>query len=137
MVGDVVLTPFPYTDQFDAKTRPCLVLADVGMNDWIVCEMTSRQQSLPGDLRISQNDMRHGTLKLDSWVRPGRLHTLHGSECPPHCRRRVRRQASRIHLRCAISIPSLIPPLVCYHPPNPTHRTTMTPLPTLGRQRPL
>ena len=80
MVGDVVLTPFPYTDQSDAKTRPCLVLADVGMNDWIVCEMTSRQQSRPGDIRITQNDMRHGTLKLDSWVRPGRLHTLHGSE---------------------------------------------------------
>ena len=37
MVGDVVLAPVPYTDLTGTKTRPVLVLADVGMGDWVVC----------------------------------------------------------------------------------------------------
>ena len=79
MVGDVVLAPFPYTDLSGAKTRPCLVLASVGMDDWIVCEMTSRPQSRPGDIEITPSDMRQGRLLGDGWARPGRLHTLNAT----------------------------------------------------------
>ena len=76
VVGDVVLAPFPYSDLSAAKTRPCLVLADVGMDDWVLCEITSRRQGYPGDIRIVQSDMRNGRLHRNGWVRPGRLHTL-------------------------------------------------------------
>ena len=76
MVGDVVLAPLPYTDLSDAKIRPCLVLADVGMGDWVVCEITSVPQTRLGDIELRRSDMRHGELRFDSQVRPGRLHTL-------------------------------------------------------------
>ena len=44
MVGDVVLTPFPFTDLSQTKIRPAVVLADVGMQDWVLCEITSSSQ---------------------------------------------------------------------------------------------
>ena len=76
MVGDVVEVPFPYTDLSNAKSRPAVVLADVGMGDWILCEVTGRRRQRPGDIPITQGDMQDGTLDRDSWVRPGRLHAL-------------------------------------------------------------
>ncbi len=76
MVGDVVEVPFPYTDLSDAKSRPAVVLADVGMGDWILCEITSRRRQRPGDIMITQGDMQNGALDRDSWARPGRLHAL-------------------------------------------------------------
>ena len=74
MVGDVVLAPVPFTDLSQTKIRPALVLADVGMGDWVVCEMTS--QGRRGDIPIAQADMRRGHLRGDGWVRPNRLNTL-------------------------------------------------------------
>ena len=44
MVGDVVLTPFPFTDLSEIKIRPAVVLAGVGMRDWVLCEITSSSQ---------------------------------------------------------------------------------------------
>ena len=76
VVGDVVEVMFPFTDLSVVKRRPAVVLADVGMNDWIVCELTSRRQSRPGDVPVTQGDMQSGNLNRDSWARIGRLHTL-------------------------------------------------------------
>ncbi len=78
VVGDVVGVWFPFTDLSGGKTRPAVVLADVGMNDWILCELTSRRQSRPGDVPVSRSDMQSGSLSRDSWARVGRLHTLNG-----------------------------------------------------------
>ena len=77
MVGDIVLAPVPYTDLSQVKIRPALVLADVGMSDWIVCEMTSQGRS--GDIPITQSDMRRGRLRGNGWAHPGRLNTLSDS----------------------------------------------------------
>ena len=41
-IGDVVLIPFPYSDLSQAKRRPALVIADVGMGDFVLCQITSR-----------------------------------------------------------------------------------------------
>ena len=79
MVGDIVLTPFPYTDLSAEKIRPAVVLADVRageMEDWILCEVTSRNYQRPGDITIVQSDLQSGRLALASCARPGRLHTL-------------------------------------------------------------
>ncbi len=77
MVGDLVLVPFPFTDLAARKVRPAVV-ADVGMGDWILCQMTSRRNRRADDIAVTQQDMQTGRLRAASWVRPGRLHTLNG-----------------------------------------------------------
>ena len=79
MVGDVVEVGFPFTDLSSVKTRPAVVLAEVGMGDWILCEVTSRRRQRPGDIEITADDMNQGELECNSWARPSRLHTLHES----------------------------------------------------------
>ena len=79
MVGDVILAPFPYTDLSNAKTRPAVVVADVGMQDWILCEITSSSQIRNRYISIDPQDMLGGSLRLRSWVRPDRLVTLNDS----------------------------------------------------------
>ena len=76
MVGDIVLSPLPYSDLQDIKTRPVLVVADVGMQDWVVCQITSHSPGRPGEIEITQQDMQAGGINYDSWVRPDRLFTL-------------------------------------------------------------
>lgn len=76
MVGDVVLAPVPFTDLTGAKARPVLVLADVGMGDWVVCAMTGRAEGRSGDIAVTQRDMRQGRLRGDGWARWNRLYTL-------------------------------------------------------------
>ena len=79
MVGDVVIAPVPFTDLTSAKARPVLVLADVGMGDWVVCAMTGRGEGRSGDIAITRGDMQSGSLRGDGWARPGRLYTLNES----------------------------------------------------------
>ena len=76
MVGDIVLTPFPYTDLSSSKIRPAVVVADVGSGDWVLCEITSSPQNRPGNIAITQEDMQTGRIQVASQVRPDRLHTL-------------------------------------------------------------
>ena len=76
MVGDVVLTPFPFTDLSQVKTRPAVVLADVGMQDWVLCEITSSSHLRDLHIAIGPGDMTKGKLKFRSWARPDRLTTL-------------------------------------------------------------
>jgi mRNA interferase MazF len=39
--GDVVVTPFPYSDLSDSKKRPALVAAVLKGDDVILCQITS------------------------------------------------------------------------------------------------
>lgn len=76
MVGDVVLAPFPFTNLSQVKIRPAVVVADVGMRDWILCEVTSSVRRRDRDIVIGPGDMAWGRLRFRSWVRPDRLITL-------------------------------------------------------------
>ena len=76
MVGDIVLVPLSFTDFQGAKSRPVLVVADVGMRDWVVCQITSHNPGRSGEVAITQNDTQAGHIIHNSWVRPGRLWTL-------------------------------------------------------------
>ena len=76
MVGDVVLTPFPFTDLTETKARPAIVLSGVGMSDWVVCLITSSGPARAGDIAISSLDLKQGELRRNSVIRPGRLITL-------------------------------------------------------------
>ena len=79
MVGDVIVTTFPYTDLSTVAIRPAMVLANAGPRDWVVCQITSRRQSYFGSVAITQRDMQAGILRNNSRVRTSRLHTLNDS----------------------------------------------------------
>ncbi len=76
MVGDVVECSFPYTDWSDEKERPVVVLSEVGMEDWIVCEITTNRQSREGDIAIDPDDFLSGSIPRRSVIRPIRLYAL-------------------------------------------------------------
>ena len=76
MVGDVVEVWFPFTDFTRYKIRPAIVMADVGKGDWILCQLTTRLQSRPGDIRVTRQDMQSGFIPHDSWARVNRVHTF-------------------------------------------------------------
>ena len=76
MIGDVVWVPLPYTDLTTQKSRPVLVLADVGSDDWIVCRITTGPNLYPRSILLSAGDMQWGRLRSGSKARPDRLFTL-------------------------------------------------------------
>ena len=76
MVEDVVEAPISFTDFSGGKVRPVLILADVGMDDWIVCPLTSGRQRRSDDIPIARSDVQPGSLLRNSWARGSRLYTL-------------------------------------------------------------
>ncbi len=83
--GQIVLTPFPYTDLSGAKLRPVLMLrkASVQFDDWLVCMVSSQLQqidaSLDEILSPSDADFTATGLKVASVLRLSRLAVLDGS----------------------------------------------------------
>ena len=73
--GAVVLVPFPFSDLSQAKLRPAVVLADAGRDDWILCQITSNPYGDPRAVAISEKSFREGSLRVTSYVRPGKLFT--------------------------------------------------------------
>ena len=75
--GSVVLLPFPFSDLSHAKRRPAVVLAEVDRGDWIFCQITSQEYGDARALLLEDGDFREGSLRLRSFVRPGKLFTGH------------------------------------------------------------
>jgi mRNA interferase MazF len=74
-IGDVVLIPFPYSDLSQAKRRPALIIADVGMGDFVLCQITSRSYADRLAIPLFESDFAEGGLKRESFVRIGKLFT--------------------------------------------------------------
>ena len=79
MVGDIVITPFPFTDLSQSKIRPAVVLANVGMSDWILCEVTTSARIRVREVEIGLSDMQVGSLRVGSRARTDRITTLNES----------------------------------------------------------
>jgi mRNA interferase MazF len=75
--GAVVLVPFPFSDLSQAKLRPAIVLADVGRDDWILCQITSTPYGDPRAISLADHDFATGSLRVASYARPGKLFTAH------------------------------------------------------------
>ena len=75
--GAVVLVPFPFSDLSQAKLRPAIVLAAVGRDDWILCQITSTPYGDPRAIPLGDADFATGSLHVASYVRPGKLFTAH------------------------------------------------------------
>ena len=103
MVGDVVLAPLPFTNLSGIKIRPAAVLADVGMQDWVLCEITSNPQLRDRYIAIGRDDMDRGRLRLQSWARPDRLTTLNDSVF----KKRLGRLSTAKHAEIAAAVRSL------------------------------
>jgi len=54
--GSVALVRFPFSDLSSSKLRPAVVLAFIGRDDWILCQVTSNPYSDPAAIRISDSD---------------------------------------------------------------------------------
>lgn len=78
-VGSVVLVSFPFSDLSEAKLRPALVLADSGKDDWILCQITSNPYADPRAVELTDTDFDTGSLRVTSYVRPGKLFTASSS----------------------------------------------------------
>ena len=76
MVGEVVIAPISYTDLRQNKKRPAVIVAEVGMDDYIVCTITTQGSSESEYIPIEAADMASGVLDEESWARTNRLHTL-------------------------------------------------------------
>ena len=103
MVGDVVLAPFPFTDMSGTKVRPAVVLADVGMQDWILCQITSASSARDRHISIGSDDMTGGSLRFRSWARPDRIYTVNERIF----RRTVGRLSAAKHAEIAAAVRSL------------------------------
>ncbi|MCP5054603.1 MAG: MazF family transcriptional regulator, partial [bacterium] len=73
------ILPFSLPDLSQAKLRPAIVLADVGKNDWILCQITSNPYGDSKAITITNDSFANGSLQVTSYTRPGKLFTSNSS----------------------------------------------------------
>ena len=77
--GDIVVTPFPFSDLTASKRRPALVVATLTGDDVLLCQITSQAKSDGYSIPIARSELASGTLRVDSNARPNRLFTADAS----------------------------------------------------------
>ena len=81
--GQIVLTPFPYTDLSATKLRPVLMLRQASrFDDWLVRMVSSQRHQAETDLdeiiSPTDTDFANSGLKVPSVLRLSRLAVLDG-----------------------------------------------------------
>lgn len=77
--GDVVVVPYPFTDQTRTKLRPVLMItAPDSQGDFIGLAITSRGYHTDA-VALTQADMQTGKLPKPSWIRTDKAFTLNES----------------------------------------------------------
>jgi mRNA interferase MazF len=74
-----VLVPFPFSDLTRSKLRPAVVLARAGLNDFVMCQVTSNPYTDRLAIEIKDDDFAKGSLRRTSYARPGKLFTANSS----------------------------------------------------------
>lgn len=73
--GDVVVTPFPFSDLSTNKKRPALIVTPLHGDDLIMCQITSKNVNDNYAISLTDDDFKFGRLPIDSNIRPNRLFT--------------------------------------------------------------
>ena len=70
---DIVLIPFPFSDQVGKKVRPAVIISNDAFNkmseDIIICAISSNIVSAPHNLIVSQADIEEGVLYEQSIIK--------------------------------------------------------------------
>jgi len=77
--GDIVITPFPFSNLKSLLKRPALVVANLKGDDLILCQITSKKHSDPYQVMLNEKDFIKGKLNVDSFIKPSILFTLRSS----------------------------------------------------------
>ncbi len=77
--GDVVVLDFPFSNLSGSKLRPAIILADVGRDDFIACQVTSNRGADPRAIPLTSASFAAGGLRTDRFALPGKLFTAHRS----------------------------------------------------------
>jgi len=75
MKGEVVVIPFPFSDLSGSKRRPALVIADWGGDDVMLCQITSKAKHDGVEVQLTNADLAHGRLPVESNIRPNKIFT--------------------------------------------------------------
>ena len=74
--GDIVLINFPFTDLSKSKKRPVLIIKDENNFQDIVCFQITSKSTQQSILKIEQDNLIDGKLKLISFVKYDKCFTL-------------------------------------------------------------
>jgi len=77
--GDVVVTPFPFSDLKSSIKRPALIVANLKGDDLILCQITSKKHPDPYQIELNQKEFLQGNLSINSFIKPSILFTLRNS----------------------------------------------------------
>lgn len=77
--GDVVVTPFPFSDLKSSIKRPALIVANLKGDDIILCQITSKVHPDPYQILLNKKDFSEGCLNINSFIKPSILFTLRES----------------------------------------------------------
>ena len=78
--GEVVVTPFPFSNLKSSVKRPALVVSNLKGEDLILCQITSRSHPKdPYALKLNEKDFLKGNLNVKSFIKPSILFTLRDS----------------------------------------------------------
>ena len=78
-IGSVVVVSFPFSDFSGHKKRPALVIAHAEFNNFIVCQITSKEATSMRAIKLSVHDFLSGSLRARSYIRPDKIFTLEPS----------------------------------------------------------
>ena len=71
----IVTARFPFSDLSDSRIRPSLVLANAGLGDWILGQITSNADIDDLAIELTSDSLDRGVLRNVSYFRPNKLFT--------------------------------------------------------------
>ena len=78
--GEIIVTPFPFSDLKSSIKRPALILTTLKGDDVILCQITSKDHlEDPYQILLNKKDFSKGGLKINSFIKPSILFTIRNS----------------------------------------------------------